>query len=1202
MTATAGNAQVELSWEHPGPDIDGYHIYRSTEPFETKGQSQRITGSDPVTETSYTDTEVANETTYYYRMASLRAPNIGGLSEQVSAMPTASSLIFSEDFSDGLDGKWVPFGSPQGRVVSGVGNPAPAFDNNGDANWDSGAYTSQTFDYSNGLEIAADMYVPSAPNGCWVSGSFGVAQQSSVTGQSYDLAVEFRYNYNGSLCNSNTDATLWAIVRTADGDVESIRDDFLSDYLDAWHRYRIVIRPDQRVEFYVDDSLIYRTERQIDPAYTNRPLVLGRRSSSYGKVYHDNIVVRQSGESDLTPPTGLVASAGDGQVELSWEHPGPDIDGYHIYRSTEPFETKGQSQRITGSDPVTETSYTDTEVANETTYYYRMASLRAPNIGGLSEQVNATPGSADLNDGLVAYYPFDGNADDASGNGNDGTVSGARLTSDRNGNSESAYEFDGSNFIELPAWESGRYSSRSWVGWILAKDGGGHFQRSNYDASRGGEWQLLWNDSTDKIRARTVIQPGNHEPVLYTSRSYEKDRWHFVAAVWDLESDQVKLFINGAPDGTADVPDGYIGLGNGGLSTDWKIGGTWNGGSFNGKIDDVRIYNRALSESEIKQLHGNEVAPPPPIEGFTGIGTLGESNYYFSDNNELTWNEASTAAREVGGHLAVITSQGEGDLISSFVGGGIETAWIGLTDQEKEGEFRWVTGEEVTYSNWGFGQPDDDKDGEDGVAIWAGNIPSRVPGSWNDFDIEGNDQRRFAFVLEISSRGISAPSNLVASPGDGQVELSWEHPGPDIDGYHIYRSTEPFETKGQSQRITGSDPVTETSYTDTEVANETTYYYRMASLRAPNIGGLSEQVSATPGSADLNDGLVAYYPFDGNANDASGNGNDGAVVGAVLGQDRFGSADSAYKLDGDGDYIQIPQFNFESEGLTIATWIFPEDLANGGTIFSNGEGSRSCDNGIRRFAVTGSGFPRVHIECLLDEQGGVQVKEQEWHFLSLTLNHKKGEGKIYLDGGVHSTFDSSSIAKNINTNATHALGGFLAGDTFRKRDWFDGSMDDVRIYNRALSESEITSLYNSDPEEGILPPSGLTASAGDSQVELSWELEGIVEVAHNAENAEDPIEVALDGKGGSEDPPTEPVTELIVGGLTITAPEIVPVSGDEYEISGTAIVNELLQFDGTLTVDTEALTLEGEGLIYMEDMGPFDEIGLYDGSFYFFRG
>ncbi|TGO02513.1 hypothetical protein PN36_23830 [Candidatus Thiomargarita nelsonii] len=57
--------------------------------------------------------------------------------------------------------------------------------------------------------------------------------------------------------------------------------------------------------------------------------------------------------------------------------------------------------------------------------------------------------------------------------------------------------------------------------------------------------------------------------------------------------------------------------------------------------------------------------------------------------------------------------------------------------------------------------------------------------------------------------------------------------------------------------------------------------------------------------ADLSDGLVAYYPFDGNAQDASGNGNHGTVNGATLTEDRFGSADSAYEFDGNADAIYI---------------------------------------------------------------------------------------------------------------------------------------------------------------------------------------------------------------------------------------------------------------------------------------------------------
>ena len=57
------------------------------------------------------------------------------------------------------------------------------------------------------------------------------------------------------------------------------------------------------------------------------------------------------------------------------------------------------------------------------------------------------------------------------------------------------------------------------------------------------------------------------------------------------------------------------------------------------------------------------------------------------------------------------------------------------------------------------------------------------------------------------------------------------------------------------------------------------------------------------GHAGLSDGLVAYYPFDGDATDESGNGNDGKVVGAMLETDHFGNRDHAYSFDGQDDYI-----------------------------------------------------------------------------------------------------------------------------------------------------------------------------------------------------------------------------------------------------------------------------------------------------------
>src|ERR1700721_3520704 len=75
--------------------------------------------------------------------------------------------------------------------------------------------------------------------------------------------------------------------------------------------------------------------------------------------------------------------------------------------------------------------------------------------------------------------------------------------------------------------------------------------------------------------------------------------------------------------------------------------------------------------------------------------------------------------------------------------------------------------------------------------------------------------------------------------------------------------------------------------------------------------------------ADLNTGLVAYYPFNGNANDASGNGNNGNVAGATLTADRFGNPNSAYSFNGKSNYIRVP--NSDSLQLTndftLTAWI-----------------------------------------------------------------------------------------------------------------------------------------------------------------------------------------------------------------------------------------------------------------------------------------
>jgi len=84
------------------------------------------------------------------------------------------------------------------------------------------------------------------------------------------------------------------------------------------------------------------------------------------------------------------------------------------------------------------------------------------------------------------------------------------------------------------------------------------------------------------------------------------------------------------------------------------------------------------------------------------------------------------------------------------------------------------------------------------------------------------------------------------------------------------------------------------------------------------------------GLASLTDGLVAYYPFNGNANDESGNGNDGTVTGAALTADRFGNPNSAYSFDGINDIIEVSHsssLNITS-AISLCAWVYPFELSH----------------------------------------------------------------------------------------------------------------------------------------------------------------------------------------------------------------------------------------------------------------------------------
>jgi hypothetical protein len=198
--------------------------------------------------------------------------------------------------------------------------------------------------------------------------------------------------------------------------------------------------------------------------------------------------------------------------------------------------------------------------------------------------------------------------------------------------------------------------------------------------------------------------------------------------------------------------------------------------------------------------------------------------------------------------------------------------------------------------------------------------------------------------------------------------------------------------------------------------------------------------------------LVAYYPFDGNANDHSLNNNNGTVNGATLTTGRFGHLNSAYHFDGAASFIDIgndPTLKMDLE-VTIATWINIDLPLTGGSGFYNviSDHSPTYNNGkIFRFQAN-------NLEFLLGPEGSLEANytfpdsASGWHHIANTYD---GDSIIIFVDGVNVASALRQGIINVNPNA------LLIG----KSGWgeyFKGDMDDFRIYNRALSENEIKGL------------------------------------------------------------------------------------------------------------------------------------------------
>ncbi len=205
-------------------------------------------------------------------------------------------------------------------------------------------------------------------------------------------------------------------------------------------------------------------------------------------------------------------------------------------------------------------------------------------------------------------------------------------------------------------------------------------------------------------------------------------------------------------------------------------------------------------------------------------------------------------------------------------------------------------------------------------------------------------------------------------------------------------------------------------------------------------------------------GLVGWWPFNGNANDESGNNNVLTSFGPVLTMDRFGIANSAYLFDSTQYFLKNSPVS-SGDNFSISLWFYKKST-NGGDLWhetstnSTTGGDITCNNGLLQFICQGINMNVTN--------STFTPALSTW--TNVTLTKSGNQFTFYINGVLNSTGSSPYSAYNSTTYFALGNGGLASGSS-----GINGKIDDIAIYNRALTQQEITALYQGTNTTGNCP-------------------------------------------------------------------------------------------------------------------------------------
>jgi len=199
-----------------------------------------------------------------------------------------------------------------------------------------------------------------------------------------------------------------------------------------------------------------------------------------------------------------------------------------------------------------------------------------------------------------------------------------------------------------------------------------------------------------------------------------------------------------------------------------------------------------------------------------------------------------------------------------------------------------------------------------------------------------------------------------------------------------------------------------------------------------------------------NPDLIAYYSLEGNANDVSGNGNNGTVTNAVF--NSTGKFNGAYTFDGNGDYISRTNTILTSSyPFTMSAWFIKNTTAEGNIFILESDADTPVNYGIG--ASTKGILYADPGDTPYFALGTTNIRDNKWHHIVGVFNSDTDK-RLYIDG-----VNEVDLTDSIPYDSTY-INLVVVGFSNKRMNYFNGSIDEIAIFNKGLNSVEIQDLYN----------------------------------------------------------------------------------------------------------------------------------------------